>query len=148
MKLALSQGVSKSRPGRPAARQPCVKRRASASGTPGGGDHDPSAAVAASQGRVQLISDENTLSQLAERALNATTEVHVATDEDDRASRGHTRPPDTTADPPEWLPGHRERRERRPRLRRNERSGLNVPDARHGPAVLLDDHRPCGGTRY
>jgi hypothetical protein len=38
--------------------------------------------------RVQLISGDNTISQLAERALNATTEVHMATDEDDRASRG------------------------------------------------------------
>jgi hypothetical protein len=38
--------------------------------------------------RVQLAGADATLSQLAERALNATTEVHTANDEDDRARRG------------------------------------------------------------
>jgi hypothetical protein len=38
--------------------------------------------------RVQLIGGDSTLGQLAERALNATTEVHMAADEDDRASKG------------------------------------------------------------
>lgn len=38
--------------------------------------------------RIQLVGGDTTLSQLAERALDATTEVHTATDEDDRARRG------------------------------------------------------------
>ena len=38
--------------------------------------------------RVQLIGRDTELSQLAERALEATTEVHMATDHDDRARRG------------------------------------------------------------
>lgn len=38
--------------------------------------------------RVQLAGGSTTLSKLAEQALTATTEVHLATDEDDRASRG------------------------------------------------------------
>jgi hypothetical protein len=38
--------------------------------------------------RVQLVGGDTALSQLAESALNATTEIHVATDEDDRARRG------------------------------------------------------------
>jgi hypothetical protein len=46
------------------------------------------AKASAAMCRVQLIGGDNTLSQLAERALDATTEVHMATDEDDRASRG------------------------------------------------------------
>jgi hypothetical protein len=39
--------------------------------------------------RVQLASGDTTLSQLAEWALNATTEIHHATDEEDRAGRGN-----------------------------------------------------------
>jgi len=39
--------------------------------------------------RVQLASGDTTLNQLAERALNATTEIHQATDEEDRARRGN-----------------------------------------------------------
>lgn len=38
--------------------------------------------------RVELIGDDTTLSQLAERALNAAAEIHKATDEDDTARRG------------------------------------------------------------
>ena len=38
--------------------------------------------------RVQLVGGDTGLSQLAERALNTTTEVHLATDEEDRAMRG------------------------------------------------------------
>lgn len=38
--------------------------------------------------RVQLVGGNTTLSQLAERALNTTTDVHLATDEDDRMRRG------------------------------------------------------------
>ncbi len=38
--------------------------------------------------RVQIIGGDTALSQLAERALDATTEIHMATDEDDRARRG------------------------------------------------------------
>ena len=38
--------------------------------------------------RVQLVGGDPALSQLAEKALNATTEVHIATDEEDRARRG------------------------------------------------------------
>ena len=38
--------------------------------------------------RVQLVGGDTALSQLAEKALNATTEVHMATGEDDRARRG------------------------------------------------------------
>ena len=38
--------------------------------------------------RVQLTGGDTTLSQLAERALNAATEIHMATEEDDRARRG------------------------------------------------------------
>ena len=38
--------------------------------------------------RVQLASGDTGLSQLAERALDATTEIHMATDYDDRATRG------------------------------------------------------------
>ena len=39
--------------------------------------------------RVQLVGGDTTLNQLAERALNATTEIHQATDEEDRARRGN-----------------------------------------------------------
>jgi hypothetical protein len=39
--------------------------------------------------RVQLVGGDTTLNQLAERALNATTEIHQATDEEDRAGRGN-----------------------------------------------------------
>jgi hypothetical protein len=38
--------------------------------------------------RVQLVGGNTALSQLAERALNTTTDVHLATDEDDRTRRG------------------------------------------------------------
>lgn len=38
--------------------------------------------------RVQLVGGDSGLSQLAERALDATTEVHLATGEEDRAMRG------------------------------------------------------------
>jgi hypothetical protein len=38
--------------------------------------------------RVQLVGGDTGLSQLAERALNATTDVHMASDEEDRALRG------------------------------------------------------------
>jgi hypothetical protein len=38
--------------------------------------------------RVQLVGGDTTLPQLAETALNATTEVHKAVDEEDRAARG------------------------------------------------------------
>jgi len=38
--------------------------------------------------RVQLVGGDTELSQLAEKALDATTEVHMATDYDDRARRG------------------------------------------------------------
>lgn len=38
--------------------------------------------------RVQLVSADITLSELAEKALNATAELHMATDEDDTATRG------------------------------------------------------------
>ena len=39
------------------------------------------------------------------------------------------------------LPGHRDRRDSRPGRRREEHSGRGVPDARDGPADLLDDYR-------
>ena len=45
------------------------------------------------------------------------------------------------------LPGHRERRDRRPGRHREEHSGRGVPDARDGPADLLDDHRPGAAAR-
>jgi hypothetical protein len=48
------------------------------------------ATATAAMCRVQLVGGDTTLSQLAERALNATTEVHQATDEADRAARGET----------------------------------------------------------
>lgn len=38
--------------------------------------------------RVQLVGGDTTLSQLAERALNATAEIHTADDEDATATRG------------------------------------------------------------
>ncbi len=38
--------------------------------------------------RIELVGGDTTLSQLAERALDATTEIHTATDEDDRPRRG------------------------------------------------------------
>jgi hypothetical protein len=38
--------------------------------------------------RVQLVGGDATVSRLAESALDATTDVHMATDEDDRAKRG------------------------------------------------------------
>jgi hypothetical protein len=38
--------------------------------------------------RVQLVGGDTTLTQLAVRALAATTDIHTATDEDDRARRG------------------------------------------------------------
>jgi hypothetical protein len=38
--------------------------------------------------RVQLVGGDAKLSQLAERTLNATTEIHKAADEEDRAVRG------------------------------------------------------------
>jgi hypothetical protein len=38
--------------------------------------------------RVQLVGGNATLGQLAESALNDTTDVHMAADEDDRARRG------------------------------------------------------------
>jgi hypothetical protein len=38
--------------------------------------------------RVQLVGGSTTLGPLAEKALNATTDVHLAADEDDRARRG------------------------------------------------------------
>jgi hypothetical protein len=38
--------------------------------------------------RVQLVGGDTTLSDLAEKALNATTEIHAAPDEDERARRG------------------------------------------------------------
>jgi hypothetical protein len=38
--------------------------------------------------RVQLVGGDGTLTQLAERVLDATTDIHAAADEDDRARRG------------------------------------------------------------
>jgi hypothetical protein len=38
--------------------------------------------------RVQLVSGDLTLSDLADKALNATTEIHTALDEDERTRRG------------------------------------------------------------
>ena len=38
--------------------------------------------------RIQLVGGDTALGQLAERALDATAEIHIATDEDDRAGRG------------------------------------------------------------
>jgi hypothetical protein len=38
--------------------------------------------------RIQLVGGDTTLSQLAESVLDATTEIHTATDEDDRARGG------------------------------------------------------------
>jgi hypothetical protein len=43
----------------------------------------------ASMCRVQLVGGDTNLNQLAERALNATTEIHQAADEEDRAGRGN-----------------------------------------------------------
>jgi hypothetical protein len=38
--------------------------------------------------RVQLVGGDATLSQLTQNALDATTEIHEAGDEEDRAARG------------------------------------------------------------
>ena len=39
--------------------------------------------------RVRLVGGDTALNQLAERALNATTEIHQAAGEEDRAGRGN-----------------------------------------------------------
>jgi hypothetical protein len=49
--------------------------------------------------RIQLVGGDTTLSQLAERALDAATEIHTATDEDDRAARRREGPPRPTGLP-------------------------------------------------
>jgi FAD/FMN-containing dehydrogenase len=46
------------------------------------------AAATAAMCRLQLVCADDKLSQLAERALHATEEIHYAANEDDRATRG------------------------------------------------------------